>query len=183
MLAVLPLLADANSGGQIQQIAENFGVDWPHLIAQIVSFCIVCALLYRFAYHPVLTMLAERRTRIAESLANGKKIKAELARTEELRQETLRQANAQATRLIEEAHQAAAELQERETKKALASAEQIIANAHETAARDYDKMLTDLKHEVGRLVVQTTAMVADKVLTPEDQARLAEETVSRIAAA
>ena len=30
--------------------------------------------------------------------------------------------------------------------------------------------------EVGRLVVQTTATVTGKVLTPEDQKRLAEET-------
>ena len=183
MPSVLPLLAEADSGGQIQQIAETFGVDWPHLLAQIVSFCIVCALLYRFAYHPVLAMLAERRTRIAEGLANADKIKAELAKTEEMRQETLRRANAQATRLIEEAHKAAAEVQDRETKKALATAEQIIASAHDTAARDYDKMLADLKHEVGRLVVQTTAMVTGKVLTPEDQARLAEETASRVIAA
>jgi len=183
MLPVLPIAAEATSGGQIQQIAETFGVDWPHLFAQIVSFCIVCALLYWFAYHPILAMLAERRTRIADGLANAEKIKAELARTEEMRQEALRQANAQATKLIEDAHKAAAEVQDRETKKALATAEQIIANAHEAAARDYDKMLTDLKREVGRLVVQTTAMVADKVLTPEDQARLAEETVSRVAAA
>ena len=37
-------------------------------------------------------------------------------------------------------------------------------------------MLAELKHEVGRLVVQTTASVAGKILTPEDHRRLAEET-------
>ena len=39
------------------QIAETFGVDWPHLTAQVVSFAIVCALLYWLAYKPVLAML------------------------------------------------------------------------------------------------------------------------------
>ena len=39
------------------QIAQTFGVDWPHLAAQVVSFSIVCALLYWLAYKRVLDML------------------------------------------------------------------------------------------------------------------------------
>jgi F0F1-type ATP synthase delta subunit len=31
----------------VGQIAQTFGVDWPHLTAQVISFSIVYALLYR----------------------------------------------------------------------------------------------------------------------------------------
>src|SRR6185369_15200891 len=79
---VLILFAEAQGGGQIEQIARTFGVDWPHLFAQIISFSIVCILLYLFAYKPVLGMLAERRQLIAQGLANSQKIEAELAKTE-----------------------------------------------------------------------------------------------------
>src|SRR5690242_4032137 len=178
----LVLLAQADSGGQIQQIARTFGVDWPHLFSQIVSFSIVCALLYFFAYKRVLTMLEERRQRIADGLANAEKIKAELARAETQRLEILSQANNQATKLIEEARAAAAKVQEQETQKAIAAAEQIIAKAREAAAADHARMLTELKREVGRLVVQTTATVTGKVLTSEDQRRLAEETARQVSA-
>ena len=41
------LWAQTGGGGQIEQIAQRFGVDWSHLIAQTISFCIVAALLYR----------------------------------------------------------------------------------------------------------------------------------------
>jgi hypothetical protein len=41
----LVLMAQAESSGQIEQIARTFGVDWPHLIAQMISFSIVCFLL------------------------------------------------------------------------------------------------------------------------------------------
>jgi len=167
---------------QIQQIANTFGVDWPHLFAQIISFIIVCALLYFFAYKRVLAMLEERRQRIAEGLANAEKIKAELARTEAQRQETMAQANAQATKLIEEARAAAARVQEQETQKAIAAAEQIITKAREAAAADHARMLTELKREVGRLVIQTTATVTGKVLTLDDQRRLAEETARQLPA-
>jgi F-type H+-transporting ATPase subunit b len=165
---------------QIRDIARTFGVDWPHLGAQIVSFCIVCALLYFFAYKRVLAMLEERRQRIAEGLANAEKIKQELARTEAQRQEVITQANAQATRLIEEARAAAARVQEQETQKAIAAAEDIMRKAREAAAADHARMLAELKREIGRLVVQTTATVTGKVLTPEDQRRLAEETVRQV---
>src|SRR5262244_241796 len=164
----IALLIEAQSGGQIEQIARTFGVDWSHLISQIISFCIVCALLYRFAYRPVLAMLEERRQQIAEGLANAEKIKTELAQTEAKRQEVMTQANAQATRLIEEAGVAAARVQEQETQKAIAAAEQIIAKAREAAEQDHTRMLAELRREVGRLVVQTTATVTGKILTPED---------------
>jgi F-type H+-transporting ATPase subunit b len=43
-------------------------------------------------------------------------------------------------------------------------------------------MLADLRREVGRLVVDTTAKVTGKVLTGDDQKRLAEETTRELAA-
>jgi F-type H+-transporting ATPase subunit b len=162
-------------------IAKTFGVDWQHLIAQIISFCIVAALLYFFAYKRVLAMLEERRQRIADGLANAEKIKAELQRTEAARQEVLNNANTQANKLIEEARGAAARVREEETQKAIAAAEQIMAKAREAAAADHARMLTELKREVGRLVVNTTATVTGKVLTPEDQKRIAEETSRQLA--
>ena len=174
------ILGAANAEGPVQEIARTFGVDWPHLGAQIVSFCIVCALLYKFAYKRVLQMLQERRKEIADGLANAEKIKAELARTEAQRQEVMTQANAQATKLIEGARAAAARVHEQETQKAIAAAEQIIGKAREAAAADHARMLTELKREVGRLVVQTTATVTGKILTPDDQRRLAEETTKAV---
>ena len=168
------------AAGMIEDTARQFGVDWPHFIAQVVSFGIVAFLLQKFAYKPVVTMLEERRKRIEESLANAEKIKAELQRTEAQRQEVLTQANAQANKLIEEARTAAGRVREQETQKAIAAAEQIVTKAREAAAADHARMLAELKREVGRLVVQTTATVTGKILTPEDQKRLAEETAKQL---
>ena len=176
------LLAEAESGGQIEQIARTFGVDWPHLIAQTISFSIVCLLLYRFAYRPILKILGERRRLIAEGLANSERIKAELARTETERREAMAEANAQASQFIEEARGAAARLREQESRKAIAAAQQIIVKAREAAAQDHDYMLAELKREVGRLVVDTTAAITGKILTTEDQRRLAEETTRQLTA-
>ena len=181
-MIISALFWQAQATGRPERIVHIFGVDWPHLIAQIISFCIVCLLLYRFAYRPILKMLEERRRQIELGLANAEQIKAELARTEAQRHEVMMQANAQATRLIEEARAAAARVQEQETQKAVAAAEQIIVKSREAAQQDYARMLAELKREVGRLVVQTTATVTGKILTPEDQRRLAEETARQLTA-
>jgi F-type H+-transporting ATPase subunit b len=174
--------ATVEPGNVVQEIATQFGFNTHHFIAQVISFAIVAFLLHRFAYKPILQVLEERRQRIAEGLANADRIKAELTKTEASRQEILNQANLQANRLIEEARAAAARVQEQETQKAIVAAEQIIAKAREASALDHARMLTELKREVGKLVVQTTSRVTGKILTPEDQKRLAEETTKQLAA-
>ena len=182
IMNVLLLAAQVALSERPERIVTTFGVDWSHLLAQVVSFCIVCFVLYRFAYQPVLKMLEVRRQQIAQGLANAEQIKAELARTEAQRQEVMTQANTQATKLIEEARAAAARVQAQETQKAIAAAEQIMFKAREAAAQDHLRMLAELKREVGRLVIQTTATVTGKILTAEDQRRLAEETAKQVAA-
>lgn len=165
-----------------RETARTFGVDWPHFISQVISFAIVAILLQRFAYKPILQVLEQRRQRIAEGLANADRIKQELAKTEAARQEVLNQANIQANRLIEEARAAAARVQELETQKAITAAEQIITKAREAAVQDHARMLADLKREIGHLVVETTTRVTGKVLTADDQQRLAQETTRQLAA-
>ncbi len=182
MIALL-LLMQPESGGQIQQIARTFGVDWPHFLAQVVSFAILCALLYRFAYRRVLATLALRRQQIADGLASAERLKAELAEAEHQRQGVLAEAGRQATKLVDEAREAAARLQREESGKAIATAEQIIAKAREATELDHARMLAELKGEVGRLVVQTAAAVTGKILTPEDQRRLSEETARELTSA
>jgi F-type H+-transporting ATPase subunit b len=178
----LILLAVAQNDGQVTQIARTFGVDWQHLVAQIISFAIVCAVLHKFAYRRILAMLEQRREQITQGITNAEKIKAELDKTETQRQEVMAQAHTQGAKFIEEARAAAARVQQEETKKAIAAAEQIMAKAREAAAQDHDRMLAELKREVGKLVVQATTAVTGKILTAEDQQRLAEEASEQIAA-
>ena len=162
-------------------LLQTLGIQWTKLIPQLFNFGIVLWVLWKFAYKPVFTMLDARQKKITDSIANADKIKAELAKTEAARQHILNQASDVANGMIEQAREAANRVREVETQKAIATAEQIIAKAREAAAQDHAKMLAELKREVGRLVVQTTATVTGKVLTADDQKRLAEETQKQIA--
>jgi F-type H+-transporting ATPase subunit b len=161
---------------------NELGIQWRILLMQTISFSVVFAVLWYFAYKPIFAMLHARREKIAESLANAEKIKADVAKTEIERQKILADAGDKANKLIDDARQAAARVRETETQKAIAAAEQIVTKAREAAVQERAQMLATLKREVGRLVVQTTSTVTGKILTADDQKRLAEETEKQLAA-
>jgi len=165
-----------------EDIGLQFGVNVWLFLSQVISFLIVCFLLQKFAYKPILNVLEERRERIAEGLANADKIKQQLAEAEIRYNEIISKANADAQKMLDEAKASATVLSDRKTQQAISEAEQILAKAREAAAADHDRMLADLKREVGRLVVNATSRVTGKIITPEDQKRISEETAGQIAA-
>src|SRR5271170_615414 len=97
---------------------NDLGIQWRILLMQTISFSVVFAVLWYFAYKPIFAMLQARREKIAEALANAEKIKVDVARTEAERQKILADAGDQANKLIDDARQAASRVREQETQKA-----------------------------------------------------------------
>src|SRR5437762_12762878 len=165
----------------LRETADTFGWNWKLFLSQVISFCIVAFLLRRFAYKPILAVLEDRRRKIEEGQLNAEKIRKELAEAEKRYQEIVAKANADAQRMIDEARESSSHLAERKQQEAITAAEQILAKAKEAAALEYERQMQRLKRELGRLVVDTTAKVTGKVLTPEDQRRLQEEAARQVA--
>src|SRR6059036_3993803 len=165
----------------LRETADTFGWNWKLFLSQVISFCIVAFLLRRFAYKPILALLEERRRKVEEGMLNAEKIRKELAEAEKRYQEILAKANADAQKMIDEARESSAHLAERKQQEAIAAAEQIIAKARESASLEHERTMESMKRELGRLVVETTAKVTGKVLTPEDQRRLQEEAAREVA--
>ena len=168
-------------GDLVNQTAESFGFDVWIFLSQVISFVIVAVLLKQFAYKPILKVLEDRRQRIAEGLLNAEKIKQQLAEAEQRYQEILTKGNSEAQRMIDEARASAGVIAERKEQEAIAAAEQILAKAREASALEHERTMSQLKRELGRLVVDTTAKVTGKILTPEDQRRLQEEASRQVA--
>lgn len=177
----IAILAAAGIGDMVRETGETFGFDWKIFLSQVISFILVAIVLRIYAYKPILAVLEERRQRIAEGLLNAEKIKQQLAEAEQRHAEILAKANAQAQKMIDDARESAQHVGERKQQEAIAAAEQIIAKAQEASAIERERVMTELKRELGRLVVDTTAKVTGKVLTSEDQKRLQEEASRQIA--
>jgi F-type H+-transporting ATPase subunit b len=166
----------------IKDLLDTFGVTWPKFFAQIILFLVVYWILSKYAFGPILAMLNERRHRIEEGQQNAEKIKKQLAEAELRYQEVLRKANDEATKLLEEARATSDAHTQKQMQQAIKDAEGVIAKAKEAIQQERGKMVAEVKKEMVALVVDTTSKVVGKVLTPEDQKRLSEETSKQIAA-
>src|SRR3954463_13370821 len=164
-----------------RETLDTFGWNLKLFLSQVISFVIVALLLRKFAYKPVLAVLEQRRQQIAEAQANSDRIRQQLAEAEQRHAEILAAANAQAQKMIDEARESAGHVAERKQQEAVTAAEQILAKAREASAIEHERTMTELKRELGRLVVDTTAKVTGKVLTADDQRRLQEEASRQIA--
>lgn len=163
------------------EILKQFGVDWPHFIAQLILFLIVYFVLNRFAFAPLLKVLEERRKRIEEGQLNAEKIKKQLAEAELRYQEILRKANDDAQVMIEELRKSNEAFSQREMEKAVKESASIVERARHEITSERNRMVDEVKREMVSLVVKTTAQVAGKVLSPEDQKRLSEEASKELA--
>src|ERR1700758_5546763 len=152
----------------ISNVAHQFGVYWPNLIAQVILFAIVYLVLKRYAFKPVIAMLEERRRRIEEGQINAEKIKKQLAEAQAKYEEILAKANAESQRLIEEVRASGDRLAEQKRQEAITAAEQITLKTQEAMALERERIMAEMKRELGRLVVDTTTRVTGKILTSED---------------
>lgn len=84
----------------MQELLRNFGVDWRLLLAQAVNFFVLLAVLWRFAYRPILEMLGRRRGAIAKGLADATASGERLARAERVVEERLAVAHREALDIV-----------------------------------------------------------------------------------
>ena len=161
-------------------ILDQLGIDFPKIIAQIIIFGIVYGILSKYAFGPVTALLEERRSRIAAGEANLDKIKESLSSSEAQAAAALAKANAEATRLIKEASDAATAIGEQKKQDAVAEAQSIIAKAKEATELERARVMAELKRDFGRLVIDTTSKVTGKTLGSDDHARLNQEALAQI---
>ncbi len=170
-------------GNAISEIAGKFGVAWPTLIAQMINFVIVAAVLYQFAVKPIVATLDERQQKIAEGLQYAEEMKTQLASTERDRTEKIKEAAAEAQRILSESREQAKEMIEQKTQEAAAQAKGIIRKATEAAEIERQKMLSDVRQEVARLVVATSGKVLSRELSDSEKISYSDAAAKELAKA
>ncbi|MBE7172575.1 MAG: F0F1 ATP synthase subunit B [Williamsia sp.] len=129
----------------------------------LIAFIIVFLILRKFAWKPILSSLNEREKTIADSLASAQQVKAEMAQLKSENEALLAKAQQERATLIKEAKVTSDKMIAEAKDRAKTEYDRIIADAQ--AAIEQQKMaaLTDVKNQVGNLVIE----VAEKVLRRE----------------
>jgi F-type H+-transporting ATPase subunit b len=120
-------------------------------------------ILKKFAWKPILSSLNEREQGIADSLESAQKMKLEMAQIKSENENLLAKAREERAQLLKEARETRDRIVNEAKELAKSEANKIILDAQ--AAINQQKMaaLTEVKNQVGNLVIE----VSEKVLRRE----------------
>jgi F-type H+-transporting ATPase subunit b len=172
--------ASAHGSNPITQIAENFGLDGRILFFQVINFVIVAFVLYRFAFKPILETIEARKKEISDGLKFAEDSKAKLADSEKQHAATLQKAQQEAQAIAATARESAKAYLDKQTQEASAKTEEMISKAKEAIELERKKMLTEVREEVTRLVVETSSKVLSRELSEEDKTRYSKTAASEL---
>ncbi len=129
----------------------------------LVAFIIVLFLLKKFAWKPILKSLNERESNIANSIASAEKVKAEMAQMKSENEALLATAREERAALLKEARDMKDKIINEAKEQAKTEASKIIGEAQAVINTQKMAALTDVKNQVGKLVVE----ISEKVLRRE----------------
>jgi F-type H+-transporting ATPase subunit b len=126
----------------------------------LVAFLAVFFILRKFAWKPILKMLSERETGIAESIAAAERVKKEMSLMQSENEKLMQQAREERSLMLKEAKEAKDRIVNEAKEQAKTEANKIIADAQQQIQQQKMAALTEVKNEIGNLAVE----VAEKIL-------------------
>lgn len=140
-------------------LIPSFGL----IIWTLLAFLIVFFILKKFAWKPILNSLKERESTIADSLATAERVKAEMAQFKSENEALLAKAREERGHILKEARDTKERIINEAKEQAKLEANKIITDAQAAIQQQKMAALTDVKNQVGQLVIE----VSEKVLRRE----------------
>src|SRR4051812_19200437 len=154
------------------------GLDAWGLAVQLVAFIVFVFLFWRYALGPITTMLDERSSRIADSMAAADKMRLELAATAARNEEILAEARRQAQQIITQAREVGDATVARAQKEAGEQADAYLARAQATLRQETEQARLQLRQELADLAVMAASRILKKELDPAAQSTLIEDVLN-----
>lgn len=151
----------------MQLLTPSFGL----IIWTLLAFLIVFFILKKFAYPAIVGGLKKREETIAEALATAERVKTEMAQMKNENEALLAQAREERTKLLKEARETKDKIINEAKESAKSEANKIIAEAQVAINSQKMAALTEVKNQVGKLVIE----VSEKVLRKQLDNKAAQE--------
>ena len=151
---------------------EDLGLNFPILITFLVNFLILLAILYMFAYKPILRVMDQRSERIKESLEAADRAREEAARSQQDTTAQLNEARLEGQRLLEQAREMAERYRNDERDRARQEAEAFIARAREDIQRERDAAVQEVRGHFAELAIAAAERVIERSLDRDTHSEL-----------
>jgi len=150
------------------------------ILAQMLNFFILVWILARFAFKPLVSMMLERKERIAKDLADAQAARNEAEQFKADYAAQIANARQEAQQIVEKAVQQA----EATTREQLAAAREQIEREKERARQDIvnerDRAMNNLRNEVISLSVAMATKVVAKDMDSETNTKLIEDAIAKL---
>jgi F-type H+-transporting ATPase subunit b len=150
------------------------------LIAQIINFLILVAILTKVAYKPLMKALADRQARIADSLSTAEAERSAATELKREYQEQLAQARSQAQEIVEKATKLAEQTKDEIIKEARAEHARLLKETQEEIARERERAVAEVKSEVVALSIAAAGRIIGQNLDESANAKLVTDFIDKL---
>lgn len=171
---------EVEAQGGLASAITNFGLRGDLFLAQLINFLIVITILRLFAFKPIMRFLAERETKIAESVKNADAIAKHLRTVEQEREEILAAARVEAHTVISEAIVQAEARKVEMLDGAKKEVERVIQAGKVRLDDERQAMLLAARKDIVDVAVKAAAKIVTDGMTPKKSQSLAEEMVRKL---
>ncbi|MCW3092035.1 MAG: atpF [Ferruginibacter sp.] len=139
------------------------------LLWTLVAFLVVFFLLKKFAWPSIIKGLSDREQNIANSIATAEKIKLEMAQLKNDNEAFLVKAREERAILLKEAKETKDKLISEAREEAKEQAARIVEDAQVTINNQKMAAITDLKNQVGKLVIEVSEKILRRELSNKEE--------------
>jgi F-type H+-transporting ATPase subunit b len=164
----------------MDSIIETFHIDWKLMIAQIVNFIIVAAVLWYFAVKPIMKIMRERTEKIEKGLQDAAKIEENLKNTEETKKAEIVKAKQEAQAILEEANKTATKNKDELLDIAKKEVEKVKIRAKEEIQDAKKQMLKEIKAETAGLIVTAVEKIISQDLPESERKKMLDKTINEL---
>lgn len=155
-------------------------IDATMMLLTWITFFTILALLYKFAWKPILTALESREKRIEKSVEDAEKIRIEMEQLAENCQRKLAQAEEKAKEIVDESRKAGIEAAKHIQAKAKDEAQIILENARREINEEVEKAQARLREESADIAVQLAGKIIDENLNVEKNRKLINQYIKEL---
>ncbi|MBN1321541.1 MAG: F0F1 ATP synthase subunit B [Thermoleophilia bacterium] len=157
-----------------------FSLDPGLFIWSVITFLILVALLYKFAFNPLMRMQKARQEQIHQSIVEAEKLRDEAQELLVSYKQQLSAAREEAASIVDRARKAGESTKAEVLEEARVQSEATLAKARQQIERDTNQALQRIREEVADLTIAATEKVARTSLSEEDQLRLIQDAINEI---
>jgi F-type H+-transporting ATPase subunit b len=143
----------------------------------IITFLVLCSVLAKFAWKPLLNALESREKDIQSSIEDARKAKNELEQLNEEAEKIIAEARTEAQEIRSEAKASAEKVKADIRSKAEEDVKKIKEEANAQIQVEKDKAISEIRQEVVTLTMSVAEKVIGKNLSTEDNQEMIEQSI------